>query len=377
MSVQLTATDKGSYVEVDWATPPWQRGYVPTIDGSETLTDGKRHPSVSTTARSVKIGKPADGKPHAYGVNLLGVEDGGSVTLPTPAISGWPASPWPTGSVWNPSPIPTDAKTDPNSAAFVQRFLATVKTPKFVIGPWSVPVVQVKQSDPSYAIQVVPDGHGPSDINRLGPVPIPHGTKPDPGGDGHLCLIDYDRLLEWDMWRARYDATADTWTCTSGAVLEISKGQIAAALGIAGGDTANLPLSAGLVKPEEIRDGRIDHPLVFAANNIVGPTGKVFRWPANYSYGAYSGGDGICGGMRFQLDPLLDVSFLAGWQRTVAVALQTYGAYVRDQTGGTDADFYAENTLNRTAAPSWSSLGIGGNTLFGTNFPWSHLRVIA
>lgn len=59
-------------VTLKWTPPATQQGYVPTIDGSDLLTDGKRHASVSKSASSVKIGKPRDGKPHTYGVSILG-----------------------------------------------------------------------------------------------------------------------------------------------------------------------------------------------------------------------------------------------------------------------------------------------------------------
>lgn len=81
MNVQQLA-ETAATVTIGWTPAAGQEGYVPTIDGSETLTDGKRHPGTSKTQASVKIGKPGDGKPHAYGVNILGVVDSGSVTVP-------------------------------------------------------------------------------------------------------------------------------------------------------------------------------------------------------------------------------------------------------------------------------------------------------
>jgi hypothetical protein len=82
--------------------------------------------------------------------------------------------------------------------------------------------------------------------------------------------------------------------------------------------------------------------------------------------------------MRLQLDPSVNVRALnlPAWQKTIARALQQYGAYVRDQTDAGDADFYAENTLDRTSKPTWAQLGIRPDSRFSPNFPWRRMRVL-
>ena len=74
-------------ITLGWTVPPGQEGYLPTIDGSDRLTDGKRHPSVSETADRVKIGKPTDetnpATKHVYGVHILG----------SVAFGSWPPAP--------------------------------------------------------------------------------------------------------------------------------------------------------------------------------------------------------------------------------------------------------------------------------------------
>lgn len=292
----------------------------------------------------------------------------GATPPPPPPAAGWPANPYPVGSVWNPGHTITNPQVDPNSAAMISYFVSTVTTPKLVVGPWSVPVVQVHGGEPTFTVKQVQDGHAPATINNLGPVPIPAGTKPDPGGDGHLSILDYSRGIEWGFWRARFDGT--DWWCTGGNALHFT--DQAGPAWFNGANTANFPAAAGLVTPEEIRDGHITHPLVFAVNHL--KSGK--RCPATYGYGSSTDANALVAGTWVQLDPAYDVTQLSAWQRTVARALQEYGAYVRDQTGGTDGDFYAENTINRPSAPSWSSLGINGNTPFSTAFPWSRLRVL-
>jgi hypothetical protein len=58
-----------------WTPPAEQWGYLPTIDGSDKLTDGKRHIGVGAGANSVKFGKPSGetnpASKHRYGVTVL------------------------------------------------------------------------------------------------------------------------------------------------------------------------------------------------------------------------------------------------------------------------------------------------------------------
>lgn len=73
-------SQSATVITLGWDVRPDQEGYVAMLDGSELLTDGKRHASVSQTANSLRIGKPRDGKQHAYGVKILGGVREGSVT---------------------------------------------------------------------------------------------------------------------------------------------------------------------------------------------------------------------------------------------------------------------------------------------------------
>jgi hypothetical protein len=84
MAFRKVAED-ASTVTVGWDEVPGQEGYVPTIDGSDVLTDGKRHPGTSKTQRQVRIGKRQDGQPHRYGAKVLTAKEEGSVVVPEPA----------------------------------------------------------------------------------------------------------------------------------------------------------------------------------------------------------------------------------------------------------------------------------------------------
>lgn len=102
LSVRKIAEDPTA-ITIGWPRQIGQWGYVPMIDGSEILTDGKRHIGKSTTKTSVKIGKVRDGKSHKYGVRLLMTGDVGSVVgvaspapnpNPPPAVDNSLAQSW-------------------------------------------------------------------------------------------------------------------------------------------------------------------------------------------------------------------------------------------------------------------------------------------
>jgi len=67
-------------VTLSWTRVEIAEEYVPTIDGSEYLTDKKRHP-VGPRQLTTKIAKPDDGKQHAYGINVNDRVEQKEVTL--------------------------------------------------------------------------------------------------------------------------------------------------------------------------------------------------------------------------------------------------------------------------------------------------------
>lgn len=78
LNVRIRSQNQTTVV-IEWDLPPWQEGFLPTVDGSEILPDGKRHPNTSQTQNWVKFSKIRDGRQHRYGVNVLGVVEGGDV----------------------------------------------------------------------------------------------------------------------------------------------------------------------------------------------------------------------------------------------------------------------------------------------------------
>ena len=97
--------------------------------------------------------------------------------------------------------------------------------------------------------------------------------------------------------------------------------------------------------------------------------------PATGSDGRSSNDNAIPEGAQIQLDPSFNVaaqSWAPSWQKTIAVALQQYGAFVND-TGGSLA-LYGVNDINPSNV-TWSSVGMTKSPSLSW-IPWSQMRVL-
>jgi hypothetical protein len=199
---------------------------------------------------------------------------------------------------------------------------------------------------------------------------MPATAAADPEDDGHLAVVDPGSNREWDMWQAQKNGSS--WSASAGAALDMS-GNAVAPSGTAGGDAANFPLLGGLVRPEEILQGHIDHALVFGMP-AVSYRGHVC--PATHNDGSTADPNALEEGARLRLDPSVDVNALPipQWQKTIARALQTYGMYLRDQ-GGSLA-IWAENPVAR-GYDAWAKVGLSGGSASLAGIPWDRMHVVS
>jgi hypothetical protein len=160
-------------------------------------------------------------------------------------------------------------------------------------------------------------------------VPIPRGTRPDPGSDGHLAIVDRSAGCEYDFWMAKQvpgGGITAAWATTT------SLTRTGVVMNSPAARASGFALLAGLILPAELRRGSIGHALVFGYpfTRANGPVS-----PAVGSDGNAEGPSAIPIGARIQLDPQLDLATLElrPYERAIARALQVYGAYVSD-TGG-------------------------------------------
>jgi hypothetical protein len=179
--------------------------------------------------------------------------------------------------------------------------------------------------------------------------------------------MDLATNCEYDFWGAG-KAADGTWSASWANATMLSSdgiydgGWSARAAGFANG--------LGLIRPEELSAGHIDHALVFGFPDAKsgGPV-----WPATHSDGKSTKAGAIPEGARVQLDPSLNLDSLglSPWQRIVAQALQTYGMFLAD-SGGTTS-LYAVNTQSVSVGYPW---GIETYPMLPTSL-LSHMRVLS
>jgi hypothetical protein len=300
---------------------------------------------------------------------------GGAVGAAVSSGAGGVAGSGGTSGVWRPfsdaspwnTPIPSSPTIDPNSVAMIADWaVSSVYGPHLDvnISGFSVPLYWADASTPKTLVSCDGAGYGfavdKNKQNGTAMIPIPVGATPDPESDHHLLVIDRSTNLEWGLWNA--SNSGGTWTCGMGASMDLLGTGVRPPITNAGADwnfaqgprACGFPLIAGLIRPEEIVAGRIDHALVAAYPHI---RSSFFTPPASTAQAANGQGAqrdrGIpCGG-RIQLDPSIDVTTLglSSAGLVIARALQQYGAYVGDYSGA--LDLYADNAPD--AAAQWSA----------------------
>jgi hypothetical protein len=287
-------------------------------------------------------------------------------------------------SIWN-TKIPAGTKTDPQS----QQLIDSLAIGGFYINihDWSIPVYFVN-SDTIPKVNVINSrpgiyGKGFKEPNHI-PV-MPNFIASPPVGDfsdNHLCIIDTNKMLEWDMWAARKNKEGN-WTTGLGAVTDLKstgvekpwfeqENEFDAHRSRAGG----FPLIAGLIRPDEIKAGKIEHTLVFAYQR---GRSEFFIPPASTAQATInemSNKSGIPMGGRIQLDPNINVDTLKLNRacKIIAKALQEYGAFNGDYAGATV--LYADNAPS--ALTQWKGILNNEDLLkvFTPEFIKKHFRVI-
>ncbi|MBC2595581.1 hypothetical protein H5P28_15040 [Ruficoccus amylovorans] len=172
-------------------------------------------------------------------------------------------------------------------------------------------------------------------------VPIPAEALPDPQQDAHMVVVDTAAQRAYDFWQCRREADGRWHTNAAiaydlrgpgvftGEIDGIHNDESVHAYGPC--RASGVPLLAGLIMKDEIDAGHIAHKLAFACPV---PGLQCFQHPATWTDGWLPGG--LPEGCVLQLSPELDLGRfeLTPAARTIARALQEYGAVLVDYAGG-------------------------------------------
>jgi hypothetical protein len=292
------------------------------------------------------------------------------------------AVPFNPNSVWN-KPIGSNPDIHRNSAGMIQLLAGTTKGAfniDGINGAWSVAVYEANSDTPVRKV---------CDRGRYRPcemVRVPDGLLPSPDSDAKTVIVDRTKYPSraWSFWGMRKgDGSNGDWTVENGAfgwgAIDVTGDGIHNyGGGEWGGRVTGWNYYAGLIQPEEIAQGHIDHALNLNIPTQMTAPGKV--WPALGSNGHSGDPNAMQVGMRVQLDPSIDVETLklSRGGKIIARALQVYGAYIGDT--GSMAGFNARSYIIRNGSgvrvvdpTPWTGLLTYRDTY---GFPVSHLRVV-
>ncbi|MGZ9826807.1 PA14 domain-containing protein [Tsukamurella ocularis] len=233
-------------------------------------------------------------------------------------------------SFWN-QPVPVGAKVDPRSAGWMAALDARSNGVWVNTSEWTTTVYNAPPGTPTIDVRV-------TNTNRLLTIPYLPTYRPTNDADHHLAVIDDATgcLYEFQGFNpsSRSAAASASYRAYTGS------GGHDAAPGHAGGEFSYL---AGLITPQDVQSGVIDHALRYAMPG----NSPNYVYPGTRSDGTTLGG--VPEGTRLQLDPNLDLSRfgLSPFQMMLARALQVYGGFNADH-----ADvfvFYARSTIDGTS----------------------------
>jgi hypothetical protein len=314
---------------------------------------------------------------YTYGVRMLDGAGGSladlSAPVTTPAQTGNFPRLYAKTSFWN-RRVPQNPPIDVNSAAIVAASIVpTAGIAKFNNSDeWGVPIAYADPASTSYVVGCLYYGCSTEVVFR-----IPRYAKNNTGSDGKLVVVDPSIDTELDMGKADYDPIEDTWT--SGSRYTTASNGWGAMCPLHdhcdGVLMSGMDQFGGVVRPEEIAQGHIDHALA-----LIVPYWRLgfIACPAVKTVGGFDDPDAIPIGAKIQLDPAFDVNGQSWpqWQKVIATALQLYGAYVWD-AGSDRLDIRGESNIAR-GYDAWAKVGVpsvNGQASLSA-LPWDQVRVL-
>jgi hypothetical protein len=261
--------------------------------------------------------------------------------VPTPDGEGFRGVFFDASSPWNTQDLyqPTDLRSDALIQAAMRRVVAvdqpggkpprlqatTVNAGLYInTSAWTDPVVQGGPLTVVHCRQLIC-----GDDHHIARLPVPAGVSPNPLYDGWFTIISADGRTAYDLWRAR--RLADGSISFQYMRIWNLDGSGHGAPGQSSARGSGLPLFAGLIRPQELQNGEIDHAL---AISVPAPASRNYVPPASTTDGN-GATDSLPEGARISLKPGVQLHSqrpLGPQQRRLAaalmLALRNYGAIV-------------------------------------------------
>lgn len=244
-----------------------------------------------------------------------------TVSTLSPTLGKCPV--FPADSVFN-TPIDT-LPVDANSNAYIESIGAdTGLHPDFGSGTWDGNLIGIPYNIVPRRQPLVPVRFLYADESDPGPYPIPPDPKIEGGSDRHVLIVQKGKCRLYELFAARRRKNG-TWRAGAGALWNLRSNALRPATWTSG-DAAGLPVTALLVKYNEVASGEIQHALRFTASG----TRRAYIWPARHYASDLTDPTLPPMGQRFRLKASLDVSSYPPRVQTILNALKKYGMFLAD-----------------------------------------------
>lgn len=142
-------------------------------------------------------------------------------------------------------------------------------------------------------------------------------------GDRHAIVVDRSRCRLYETWATR--VRSGSWHAGSGATWSLTSNKLRPN-GWTSADAAGLPILPGLIRWNEVRDGRVDHAIRFTSDI----TSRHHVWPARHDAGSRNSIDYPPMGARFRLRRSFDAAGHGARAKVVIAAMKKYGLVLAD-----------------------------------------------
>jgi hypothetical protein len=243
----------------------------------------------------------------------------GAAPSPGARIAGCPL--FPSDNAWRKDI--SHAKVNKHSAAWVRSIGRNIDLhPDFGSNPhYGIPYEVVPASQKKVPIHFTAYG---SESDK-GPYPIPLNARVESGSDRHV-LVASRNCHVYELYSAH--RTTHGWKAKSGAVFNLRSNHLRPA-GWTSADAAGLPILPGLVRPDEIKAGHIDHALRFTVES----TQRGYISPARHEAGDTGSHNVPPMGARFRLRASYSLKHFHGAALIILRCLKKYGMFVADNGG--------------------------------------------
>jgi hypothetical protein len=253
-----------------------------------------------------------------------------AVGMPPRSLAPVPGSSctlFPSDSIWN---TRVDAlPVDPRSDAWLASMDASGSNlhPDFGPSGYGMPFDVVSNRHPTVRVRFAYADE--SDRVRY---PVDARTPVEGGSDRHVLIVNRSTCVLYELFA--FDWNHGRPRAGSGAAWDLGSNALRPD-GWTSADAAGLPILPGLVRYDEVLDGRIAHAIRFTAER----TRDRHLWPARHDAGSNDASSPPMGA-RFRLRATFDLSGFSPKARVILRAMKRYGLILADN----GSDWYFQGT---------------------------------